>query len=47
MRALGAASNTDESLAFVCESPEAKSVTSWPASTSPSASSQTIHSIPP
>ena len=34
-------------LARVRESPEAKSVTSWPASASPSASSETIHSIPP
>src|SRR5512133_293347 len=35
------------SFAFVFESPEAKSVTSWPASTRPSARSDTIHSIPP
>ena len=35
------------SFAFVCESPDANSVTSCPASTSPSASSETIHSIPP
>ena len=45
--ALGACSKTEASLAFVCESPLAKRVTSCPASTSPSASSQTIHSIPP
>ena len=35
------------SFALVWESPDANSVTSWPASTSPSARSETIHSIPP
>src|SRR5512132_2163993 len=35
------------SFAFVRESPDAKSVTSWPASTRPSARSATIHSMPP
>ena len=44
---LGASANTDSSFAFVRESPEANSVTSWPASTRPSASSQTTHSMPP
>ena len=44
---LGAISKMDASFAFVCESPDANSVTSWPASTSPSASSETIHSMPP
>jgi hypothetical protein len=47
IRSLGASLNTDASRARVRESPEAKSVTSWPASASPSASSETIHSIPP
>jgi hypothetical protein len=39
-------SYTQES-AFVRESPDANSVTSWPASTRPSASSDTTHSMPP
>ena len=43
----GAVGKTDASSAFVSESPDAKSVTSWPASTRPSASSDTTHSIPP
>ena len=44
---LGACSKTDEMVAFERESPDANIVTSWPCSTSPSASSETIHSIPP
>ncbi len=44
---LGAWSKTEASFAFVWESPDAKRVTSCPWSTRPSASSQTIHSIPP
>src|SRR5512133_2259900 len=36
-----------ERFALVSESPDAKSVTSWPASTSPSARSETTSSIPP
>jgi hypothetical protein len=47
IRSLGASSKTAASLARVLESPEAKRVTSWPASASASASSETIHSIPP
>jgi hypothetical protein len=47
MSALGAISYTQASSAFVRESPDANSVTSWPASTSPSASSDTTHSMPP
>ena len=47
IRSLGASSKTAASFARVRESPEAKSVTSCPASASPSASSETIHSIPP
>ena len=43
----GATSKTERSSAFVFESPDAKSVTSWPASTRPSASSATTHSMPP
>ena len=37
----------DTSAALVREPPDAKSVTSWPASTRPSASSETTSSIPP
>jgi hypothetical protein len=47
IRSLGASSNTAASCARVRESPDANSVTSWPASASPSASSETIHSMPP
>jgi hypothetical protein len=47
MKSLGAAGKTDCSFAFVRESPDANRVTSWLALTSPSASSDTIHSIPP
>jgi hypothetical protein len=43
----GACSNTYSRLAFVLESPVANSVTSCPASASPSASNATTHSIPP
>src|ERR671930_1880636 len=43
----GAWSTTYSSLASVCESPVANSVTSCPASASPSASRATTHSIPP
>ena len=43
----GAVGKTDSSSAFVSESPDAKSVTSWPVSARPSASSDTTHSIPP
>ena len=43
----GGSGNTASSFARVRESPEAKSVTSWPASARPSASSDTTHSIPP
>ena len=43
----GATGNTDSSLAVVVESPGAKRVTSCPRSTRPSASRDTIHSIPP
>ena len=45
--ALGAISYTNASFADVCESPDANNVTSWPASTRPSARSDTTHSIPP
>jgi hypothetical protein len=37
----------ETSVAFVREPPDAKSVTSWPASTRPSASNDTTSSIPP
>ncbi len=47
IHSLGAVSNTDSSLACVCESPDANSATSCPASTRPSASSATMRSIPP
>jgi hypothetical protein len=47
MCSLGAVSKIAESFARVRESPEAKSVTSCPASASPSARSETTHSIPP
>ena len=43
----GASSKIETSSASVLESPEAKSVTSCPAPTRPSARSETIHSIPP
>ena len=43
----GACSKTYSRRALVCESPVANSVTSCPASASPSASSATTHSIPP
>ena len=47
IHSLGALSKTDSSRARVCESPEAKSVTSCPSATRPSASSATTRSIPP
>jgi hypothetical protein len=47
IHSLGAVWKTDSSRARVCESPDAKRVTSWPASTSPSARSATTRSVPP
>jgi hypothetical protein len=47
MNSDGASVKTETSFAFVVESPEAKSVTLWPRSASPSARSETIHSMPP
>jgi len=47
MNSDGASWKTERRFPFVVESPEAKSVTSWPRSTRPSARSATIHSMPP
>src|SRR5512132_1392861 len=47
IHSLGATGKTAASFAFVCESPDAKRVTSCPPSTSPSASNETTHSTPP
>src|SRR5262245_52191510 len=47
IHSLGAVWKTDSRRARVCESPDANSVTSWPASTRPSASRATTRSVPP